>query len=349
MKKLSLSLLAFVAALAVSSLAHADTTPGWYVGAGLGGSFASDPSLNQGGVKRDTTTDSLNLAEDASVGYAWNCGLRLEGELFHNQTNIKSVAGGFTNAGGHISNNIVFANVLHDIATFGRYTPYVGAGLGLDFAGVRSVGANGAGFLDGNSAVGAYQGIVGVAAQMDKNWAVTADYRYIASFDPKVDSSLGGSGRVENASHNILVGLRYSFDAPAPAVEHSTAPVVAAQGKSPVTADVVAQKYIVFFDFDKAVLTPEAKHNIALAAEEYKRSGLVHIVVTGHTDTVGTPAYNQKLSKRRAAAVKAELAKLGVQAKNIKAVGVGKNDLLVPTTDGVREAQNRRAELVLSK
>lgn len=111
----------------------------------------------------------------------------------------------------------------------------------------------------------------------------------------------------------------------------------------------VPQSYMVFFDFDKSVLTPEAKRIIAAAAEDFKKGGYVRIVVTGHTDTVGTVKYNQKLSERRAAAVKKEFAQLGVPAAEVQAVGVGKSGLLVPTADGVREAQNRRAEIVFNK
>ncbi|HEY4125365.1 MAG TPA: OmpA family protein, partial [Rhizomicrobium sp.] len=81
----------------------------------------------------------------------------------------------------------------------------------------------------------------------------------------------------------------------------------------------------------------------------FKKDGYVRIVVTGHTDTVGSNDYNQKLSERRAASVKRELIHLGLSAKSIEPMGVGKNGLLVPTADGVREAQNRRAEIVFNK
>ena len=69
--------------------------------------------------------------------------------------------------------------------------------------------------------------------------------------------------------------------------------------------------------------------------------------MTGHTDTVGSAAYNQKLSEARASAVKARLIADGVAATEISMIGVGKTGLLVPTADGVREAQNRRAEIEL--
>ena len=355
MKKLSVSLLALVAALVATSAAHADTTPGWYAGAGVGATIAVDPTLHSVSGKHDAEDENVNLGVLGDVGYAWLNGWHLEGEFFHDQNNTKSVPG-YTGAGGHVINNVLFANVLYDFKTGSILTPYVGAGIGPDFVSVNNVGANGVGFLRGDTLVGAYQGIAGVAAQLDRNWAVTADYRYVSSFDPKVDSTAGGRGRLDNASHNIIVGVRYSFAAPepvatpAPAPVHTaTAPAVTPYVASKPVVAPVAQNFTVFFDFNKSTLTPEAKRIIAAAAQEYQKGGFAKITVTGHTDTVGTASYNQKLSERRALAVEAELKTLGVETSHIKQVGVGKDGLLIPTADGVREAQNRRAEIVLAK
>jgi outer membrane protein OmpA-like peptidoglycan-associated protein len=105
------------------------------------------------------------------------------------------------------------------------------------------------------------------------------------------------------------------------------------------------RKFQVFFDWDKATLTPQAKDIIAKAADEFKRSGSARLVATGHTDTSGSASYNMGLSIRRAEAVKAELVRLGVPAGVITTIGRGQQDLLVPTADGVREAQNRRVSI----
>jgi outer membrane protein OmpA-like peptidoglycan-associated protein len=103
----------------------------------------------------------------------------------------------------------------------------------------------------------------------------------------------------------------------------------------------------VFFDFDKSDVTAAAQKVIQQAAQSIKQGNLTRINVTGHTDTVGSAKYNQALSERRAAAVKQALVSEGVGANDIVTRGVGKTDLLVPTGDGVREPQNRRAEIVL--
>ncbi|MDE2030156.1 MAG: OmpA family protein, partial [Alphaproteobacteria bacterium] len=257
-------------------------------------------------------------------------------------------------AAGHIINNALFANVLYGFNTDSRYTPYIGAGIGPDFISVQNFGASNTGYLRGDTVQAAYQGIAGISAQLDDNWSVSADYRYVASFDPKVSSTSGGQGRTDNASNNIILGVTYSFGTPAPVepapeLKTAEAPVVTPRAPMQPAVAPIPQSYMVFFDFDKSTLTPEAKRIIASAAKEYKNGHYVTITVTGHTDTVGTVAYNKKLSVRRAKAVKKYLAALGVPSKDVKAIGVGKNGLMVPTANGVREAQNRRAEIVLVK
>ena len=85
------------------------------------------------------------------------------------------------------------------------------------------------------------------------------------------------------------------------------------------------------------------------AVQTAKTSGLVRVVVTGHTDTVGSLAYNQRLSERRANAVKDEMVREGLGAGDIMTVGRNFSDPLVPTGPGVREPQNRRAVIDLGR
>lgn len=352
MKKLSISLVAFAVALVAAPVAHADTTPGWYAAMGVGVTFPTDPTFHTPDGKLKGAEENTNVAFLPAAGYAFDNGLRLEVEYFRSQNNLLKLEG--ANANGHLTNNAIFLNAFYDFKTGSILTPYVGAGIGPNFVDINKEGRNG-GYLDGSAVVAAYQGIVGVSAQLDSNWAVTADYRYVGSYDPKVSYSSGGEARTTNASQNFILGLRYSFGAPAVVAEEPVAQrevvvpaVKPAAPARPVVAEV-QDSFMVFFDFDKSVLTPEAKKIIAAAVEKFKQGGFAKLVVTGHTDTVGTEAYNQKLSERRARAVTAELERLGIKAGNIKKSGVGEKGLLVPTTEGVREAQNRRAEIVLAK
>ena len=114
-----------------------------------------------------------------------------------------------------------------------------------------------------------------------------------------------------------------------------------------VGAVITAPSFMVFFDWDKSVLTDKSIDTIAMAAEAYKRKGGARIVATGHTDTSGPDMYNMALSLRRSNAVKDELVRDGVRAEDISVVGLGETSPLVPTGDGVREAQNRRVEIVV--
>jgi outer membrane protein OmpA-like peptidoglycan-associated protein len=105
-------------------------------------------------------------------------------------------------------------------------------------------------------------------------------------------------------------------------------------------------KYQVFFEFDKSALTPDAIRVIRQAADDARSGNATRINLTGHTDTVGSAAYNEGLSERRADSVQRMLISDGIAGDEIMARGVGKTDLLVPTPDGVREPQNRRVEIV---
>jgi OOP family OmpA-OmpF porin len=134
-------------------------------------------------------------------------------------------------------------------------------------------------------------------------------------------------------------------DAPPPA----PAPVPAyvpepAPPPPPAAAIIPAQReYMVFFDFDKSNLTQEAREVVNAAVKTAKDRGAVRIVVTGHTDTVGSLRYNQALSERRANSVKSEMVRQGMDGAMIATVGKSFTDPLVQTGPGVREPQNRRA------
>lgn len=117
--------------------------------------------------------------------------------------------------------------------------------------------------------------------------------------------------------------------------------------EAPPAPPPAIRRFVIFFDFDKSDLTAEAKDVVAVAVMTAKETGMVRVVVTGHTDTVGSQRYNQALSERRAGAVKTEILRLGMNARDINAVGAGFSEPLVATGPGVREPQNRRAVIDL--
>ncbi len=127
---------------------------------------------------------------------------------------------------------------------------------------------------------------------------------------------------------------------PAPAAAYVPPPV-----EAPAPAP---RSYLVFFDFNRSDLTPQATEIVDTAAKNAGPAKVTQLTVTGHTDTVGSDAYNMRLSRRRAESVAAQLEKDGIASSEIEIVAKGKRDLLVPTGDGVREPQNRRVQIVYS-
>jgi outer membrane protein OmpA-like peptidoglycan-associated protein len=106
--------------------------------------------------------------------------------------------------------------------------------------------------------------------------------------------------------------------------------------------------FVVYFATNSSTLSPTARDIVQQSAAAAKQQHSVRISVTGHTDTVGKSPYNQRLSERRAAAVRTELINWGIPANQIDATGVGEADLAVPTAQGINEPRNRRVVITES-
>lgn len=128
-------------------------------------------------------------------------------------------------------------------------------------------------------------------------------------------------------------------------------PATAAQGcGAPVAqAEVVAKKVTfnadTFFDFDKATLKPEGRNILDQVAQQATQLNLESLIATGHTDSIGTNTYNQKLSERRAASVKNYLISRGVPADQIIASGRGETQPVASNKTREGRAKNRRVEI----
>ncbi|WP_156502159.1 OmpA family protein, partial [Erythrobacter sp. HI0063] len=103
--------------------------------------------------------------------------------------------------------------------------------------------------------------------------------------------------------------------------------------------------YIVFFNWDKSDITPEAASILDNAVSAYANCGMASVMLAGYTDTSGSAQYNVGLSERRNASVRDYLTARGVPGGRITSEGFGETNLRVPTADGVRELQNRRVEI----
>jgi outer membrane protein OmpA-like peptidoglycan-associated protein len=157
-------------------------------------------------------------------------------------------------------------------------------------------------------------------------------------------TQLGFTSLVYNEPRMFGFSVKYRFGGPSEPESEPTAyvpPAVQAAAPAP-------RSYLVFFDFNKSDLTPQATEIVDTAAKNAGPAKITQLTVTGHTDTVGSDAYNMRLSRRRAESVAAQLEKDGIPSSEIEIVAKGKRDLLVPTGDGVREPQNRRVQIVYS-
>ena len=99
------------------------------------------------------------------------------------------------------------------------------------------------------------------------------------------------------------------------------------------------------FDFDKSVLKPAAKTSLDNLVGQIKSLSLEVVIATGHTDSVGTDAYNQKLSVRRATSVKKYLVSKGIDANRIQIEGKGESQPVADNKTKEGRAKNRRVQI----
>ncbi len=146
----------------------------------------------------------------------------------------------------------------------------------------------------------------------------------------------------------VVTGLevRHRFLPPPPA---PPPPAMAAAAPSPPPA--VKKKIVlrgVNFDFNKFNIRPDAAPILDEAAKTLQEYGDITIAVNGYTDSIGSDAYNQALSVRRADAVKAYLESHGVNGTRMSVKGFGKADPVASNATPEGRAQNRRVELIVN-
>ncbi|MBI2771569.1 MAG: OmpA family protein [Burkholderiales bacterium] len=133
--------------------------------------------------------------------------------------------------------------------------------------------------------------------------------------------------------------------APAPAAAPAPAPAPAPAAAPAVAATKVTYAADAFFDFDKSVLKPEGKAKLDDLVGKVKDINLEVIIAVGHTDSVGSDAYNQKLSVRRAESVKAYLVSKGIEKNRVYTEGKGEKQPVADNKTSEGRAKNRRVEI----
>jgi outer membrane protein OmpA-like peptidoglycan-associated protein len=331
----------FAASLMVlSGVAAADNNRhGWYLGFDAGASFVNDMDIES---TPNSYSFDMGWGVLGTVGYAFDDpDLRFEFEAGIRHNNIGE-RNGLSVANGELREITGFANLLWDGRSDNSNWGFtLGVGAGIDNARFKDhLG------VDSRDVVPAAQGIVGLNYRLNDDWDYSLTYRVLYADVGEYDTTSGGvvlSGESDAIKHLITLGFKYGYDEPVAAPAPAAPPPA-----PPPAAPPPPKQFIVFFGFNKANLTAEAQAVVAEAAAAAKAGGAARIAVVGHTDTAGSPAYNESLSLRRASAVKDELIRLGVSSDAISASGKGESELMVQSGDGVKEPQNRRATIDLN-
>lgn len=132
--------------------------------------------------------------------------------------------------------------------------------------------------------------------------------------------------------------------APVPVATPST-PVPPVAPPAPPAASKVTFAADAFFDFDKSVLKPEGRAKLDDLVSKIRDVNLEVIIAVGHTDSIGSDAYNQRLSVRRAEAVKAYLVTKGIERNRVYTEGKGEKQPVADNRTAEGRAKNRRVEI----
>src|SRR5882672_9947213 len=133
--------------------------------------------------------------------------------------------------------------------------------------------------------------------------------------------------------------------APAPAPAPAPKPEPKPEAKPKPVAEKVTFAADVPFDFDKTVIKPEGRSKLDDLAGKVKSINLEVVIAIGHADSIGSDEYNQKLSVRRAEAVKAYLVSKGIETNRIYTEGKGEKQPVASNKTAEGRAKNRRTEI----
>ena len=125
----------------------------------------------------------------------------------------------------------------------------------------------------------------------------------------------------------------------------AVAPAPAPAAPAPTVATKVTFAADAFFDFNKSVVKPEGKAKLDDLVGKIKDISLEVIIAVGHTDSVGSDAYNQKLSVKRSEAVKAYLVSKGIEKNRVYTEGKGEKQPVADNKTAEGRAKNRRVEI----
>lgn len=348
----ALSLLAL--AVIASPFAMADDA-GWYVGANAGQSRAKidDARITSGLLGSGFATTSIS-DDDRSTGYKVfggyqiNKNFALEGGYFDLGKfgfNANTVPAGTLN--GNIKLRGLNLDAVGILPITEKFSAFGRAGVNYAQAKDSFSGTGAVGVLNPNpSTRGAnYKLGLGVQYAFTDALAMRAEVeRY------RINDAVGNKGDVDL----ISVGLVYHFGGKTPSTApRAPVPEIIAAAPEPVVvpppppAPVPVSEKVTFaaealFDFDKSSVKPEGKAALDDLLNKLQGMNTEVMITVGHTDSIGNDAYNQKLSVRRAEAVKAYLVSKGIDAARVYTEGKGKTQPIADNKTAEGRAKNRR-------
>lgn len=117
----------------------------------------------------------------------------------------------------------------------------------------------------------------------------------------------------------------------------------------PAQSEVITLSDDVLFAFNQSDLTPTAKSRLDALMSKFEDADVVSIKVIGHTDSVGSDAYNQALSERRASSVAEYLLSQGVVPNKVTSEGKGESQPIADNETEAGRAKNRRVDLHINR
>jgi len=318
---------------------------GWYLRAEGGWNHLDNSTVTATGTAGTaSTTFHEGFIVGGAVGYHFNP-FRVEGEFDYRSNNLKSVTAPFAGTTGNANAVTGLVNGYYDIPwqPVPGLVPYVGLGVGLADIGLNAKTSGGAPAVGDHDVVFAVQPSIGLRYVTSPSTSFGLEYRFLNGFSPSFRTQGGGTASTgDYQSHSVLISFTYQFGAPPPPPAAAAAAVESAPAPAPTR-----RVFLVFFDFDKSLITDAGRQVVAAAAAAYKGGNGAKIQASGYTDLSGTASYNMALSERRADAVRDLLIADGVPRDAIDLAWHGKENPRVPTPNGVREPQNRRVEVVI--